>query len=164
MTASNLHRAGELIASFKKVAVDQSNEARRRFELSAYVRDVLTSLGPLYKRSRHTVRLEAEGKLEVYTHAGAVSQIVTNLLSNAIDEAEAFIEEFDDEEAEDVVRELKRRNLDPLRVRFLWGWYQGEIDDLVLFQQRRGTAEVERDWALYLVDDSFYAELAKDLS
>ena len=110
-------------------------------------------------------RLAVQGLVEIDRKKGKyeLAQPGLDLLSNAIDEAEAFIEEFDDEEAEDVVRELKRRNLDPLRVRFLWGWYQGEIDDLVLFQQRRGTAEVERDWALYLVDDAFYAELAKDL-
>ncbi len=92
LTSTNLQRAGELIVSFKKVAVDQSNAKRRRFELGAYVRDVLTSLGPLYKRSPHAVRLEVEGELEVNTHAGAISQIVTNLLSNAI--VHAFPEGF----------------------------------------------------------------------
>lgn len=111
-------------------------------------------------------RLAVQGLVEIDRKHGKyeLAQAGLDLLSTAIDEAEAFIEEFDDEEAEDVVRELRRRNLDPLRVRFLWGWYQGELDDLVLFQQRRGTAEVERDWASYLVDDAFYAELSKDLS
>ena len=87
LTAANLRRAGELIASFKKVAVDQSSEERRSFELAAYVREVLTSLGPLYKRTGHQVRFEAPGELRVHTHAGAISQIVTNLVSNALTHA-----------------------------------------------------------------------------
>lgn len=83
-------------------------------------------------------------------------------IGTLIDETEALIDEFDDQEPEQMVATLRRRNLDPLRARFLWGWYQGEFDDLVLFQQRRGV-EVERDWALYLTSEEFYAELAKDL-
>ena len=59
-----------------------------------------------------------------------------------------------------MLAELQRRRLDPLRARFLWGWYQGEFDDLVLFQQRRGVEPVERSWADYLVSDAFYDNLA----
>ena len=77
-----------------------------------------------------------------------------------IDEAEALIDEFDDQEPEQMLAELKRRRLDPFRARFLWGWYQGEFDDLVLFQERRGVEPVERSWADYLVSDAFYDNLA----
>jgi hypothetical protein len=80
-----------------------------------------------------------------------------------IDEAEALVEEFDDEELPDVIAELRRRNLDVFRARFLWGWYTGEFDDLVVFQQRRGIEPVESLWAYYLVSDDFYVELAKEL-
>ena len=77
-----------------------------------------------------------------------------------IDEAEALIDEFDDQEPEEMLAELQRRHLDPFRARFLWGWYQGELDDLVLFQQRRGVEPVEHSWADYLVSDAFYDNLA----
>jgi hypothetical protein len=87
----------------------------------------------------------------------------TDYVGMLIDETEALIEELDDLPAAEVVEIVRRRNLDPLRVRFLWGWYQGELDDLVLFQQRRGVSPVEHDWALYLVSDDFYAELARDI-
>ncbi len=80
-----------------------------------------------------------------------------------IDEAEAHIEEFDDLEVEQVVEILRSRGLDPLRVRFLWGWYQGEFDDPVLFQERRGVAAPVRDWAAYVLSDEFYVSLADDL-
>jgi hypothetical protein len=84
-------------------------------------------------------------------------------IGTLIDEAEAYIEELDALEREEVVRIIRRRNLDAMRVRFLWGWYQGEFDDLVLFQQRRGLPDVERDWASFLLSDAFYADLARDL-
>ncbi len=83
-------------------------------------------------------------------------------LAAVIDEIEAVIEEFDDEELVDCVAELRRRNVDVLRVRFLWGWYDGELDDLVLFQQRRGVSPVNPDWADYLLSDAFYEALASD--
>lgn len=84
-------------------------------------------------------------------------------LAALIDEAERLIDEFDDWETPDVVAELRRRNLDPLRARFLWGWFDGEFDDLVEFQRSRGVSPVQPLWAYYLTDDEFYAEIAKDL-
>ncbi|WP_437975776.1 hypothetical protein WMF11_49560 [Sorangium sp. So ce295] len=83
-------------------------------------------------------------------------------LGEIIDEAEALVDEFDDESLEDAVAELRGRNVDVLRARFLWGWYDGELDDLVLFQQRRGATPVEQWWADYLMSDAFYEELRRD--
>lgn len=84
-------------------------------------------------------------------------------LGEHIDEAEDLIDEFDDEEMEDVIAELEARNLDPYRARFLWGWYDGEFDDLVLYQERRGVKPVERMWAFYLMSDAFWNDLAREL-
>lgn len=84
-------------------------------------------------------------------------------IGRLIDEAEELVDEFDDEELEDVIEELEERNLDVFRARFLWGWYEGELDDLEMFQQRRGISPVETLWAYYLTDDAFFNELAKDV-
>lgn len=80
-----------------------------------------------------------------------------------IDEAERIIDEFDDEDVEDMLEELAARNMDVFRVRFLWGWYQGEFDDVVLFQQRRGFPEIEHSWQEFITDDAFYQNLALEL-
>lgn len=85
-------------------------------------------------------------------------------IGTLIDEAESYIEEFDDYEPEDMVAILRQRNIDVFRVRFLWGWYEGEFDDLVLFQERRGIQPVERMWAFYLMSDELYNNLALDLT
>jgi hypothetical protein len=84
-------------------------------------------------------------------------------LAEHIDEAEALLEEFDDAELPEVIAELNARNLDVFRARFLWGWFDGELDDLLLFQQQRGVSPVEPLWAFYLLSDDLYIELAKDL-
>ena len=85
-------------------------------------------------------------------------------LGEAIDEAEALVDEFDDHEVEDAIAELRTRNLDVFRARFLWGWFEGEFDDLVMFQERRGVSPVERMWAFYLMSDEFWAEIARELA
>jgi hypothetical protein len=85
-------------------------------------------------------------------------------LGEVIDEAYAMVEELDELETEEAVAELRARNYDLLRARFLWGWYEGEFDDMVLFQERRGIQPVERMWAFYLTSDDFFREIARDLS
>ena len=85
-------------------------------------------------------------------------------LGRYIDDASEIVDEFDDWETEDAIAEMKARKLDVMRARFLWGWYEGELDDLVAFQERRGVTPVERMWAFYLTSDAFWDELAKDLA
>ena len=84
-------------------------------------------------------------------------------IGGLIDEAEGYIDEFDEQEVADMVDELRARNLDPMRARFLWGWYQGEFDDVELFQRRRGFVEVEPEWPLFITGDDFYENLELDL-
>jgi hypothetical protein len=85
-------------------------------------------------------------------------------LADVIDETTDMIDEFDDLEVDEAIEELRARNLDVYRARFLWGWYEGEFDDLVLWQERRGVSPVERFWAFYLMSDEFWNELGKDLA
>jgi hypothetical protein len=84
-------------------------------------------------------------------------------LGELIDEAADMVDELDDLELEEALAELRARRLDVFRARFLWGWYEGELDDLVAWQERRGVRPVERMWAFYLLSDGFYAELAREL-
>ncbi|MBA3539927.1 MAG: hypothetical protein H0T79_09890, partial [Deltaproteobacteria bacterium] len=65
-------------------------------------------------------------------------------LGEVIDEASDLVDEFDDEEMDEVIAILRERKLDVYRARFLWGWFEGEFDDLVLFQERRGASPIER--------------------
>ncbi len=81
---SNLNRAADLIRSFKEVAVDQSNEARRSFRVKDYINNVLLSLRPQLKKTAHTIQVECPENLKINSYPGAFSQIVTNLVMNSL--------------------------------------------------------------------------------
>ncbi|MBF0482472.1 MAG: PAS domain S-box protein [Desulfovibrionaceae bacterium] len=84
MVLSNLRRAADLIRGFKQVAVDQSSEVRRTFKFGEYVREVLLSLKPKLKKTRHEIEVRCEADLVVDSYPGALSQIVTNLVMNSL--------------------------------------------------------------------------------
>lgn len=84
MALGNLRRAAGLVASFKQIAVDQTSEVSRPLALGQYVREVVASLGPLYRRTPHRVVVEVRADPRVTTFAGAISQLCTNLLQNAL--------------------------------------------------------------------------------
>ena len=83
---TNLNRAAELVKSFKQVAADQSSEIPRQFNLKHYVDEVLMSLRPKYKRTRHTIRNECPD-VDMFSFPGAFMQIITNLLVNSLTHA-----------------------------------------------------------------------------
>jgi PAS domain S-box-containing protein len=80
----NLNRAADLIKSFKLVAVDQTAEDRRRFILKEYIDNVLLSLRPGYKRTRHTIHVTCPPELALFSYPGAFSQIISNLIMNSL--------------------------------------------------------------------------------
>ncbi|CAO3419773.1 ATP-binding protein [Azospirillum endophyticum] len=83
----NLTRAAELIQSFKRVAVDQTSEERRRFDLLAYLEEVVTSLGPTLRKSPHRIAIACSPGIVMDSFPGALSQVVTNLVMNALTHA-----------------------------------------------------------------------------
>ncbi len=84
MILSNLGKASRLIQGFKGVAVDQSDEARRKFDMGEYLDEILMSLRPRLKKTRIQVDLDCPAGLTVDSHPGALSQIVTNLVMNSL--------------------------------------------------------------------------------
>lgn len=80
----NCQRAADLIQGFKQVAVDQTGGERRRFDLCAYVDEVLLSLGPRLKKTKVAVATRCPPGIEVYGHPGALSQVLTNLVFNTL--------------------------------------------------------------------------------
>lgn len=80
----NLQRASNLISSFKQIAVDQSVEEKRNFNIKEYVNEVLLSLNPKLKKTKHVVSVQCPDDLEIYSYPGALSQIITNLVVNSL--------------------------------------------------------------------------------
>jgi len=81
---NNLNRAAQLIKSFKLVAVDQSCEQERSFNLNDYIHEVLTSLQPKLKKTKHIIDVVCPNDLNIYSQPGAFSQIITNLVMNSL--------------------------------------------------------------------------------
>ncbi|MCP4750801.1 MAG: hybrid sensor histidine kinase/response regulator [Proteobacteria bacterium] len=100
MILSNLKRAADIIQSFKQVAVDQSSEERRIFKLKEYIEDVLLSLRPRLKKTKHEVTITCPDDLELDSFPGAFSQIVTNLVMNSL------IHGFDNKEDGEIALEV----------------------------------------------------------
>ncbi|MQP64423.1 GAF domain-containing protein [Niveispirillum sp. SYP-B3756] len=80
----NLQRAAELVRSFKQVSADRSSEATRTLDLAAYLADVVRSLDPMLRESRVKVAIDAQPGLMLTTMPGLLSQVVTNLVQNAV--------------------------------------------------------------------------------
>jgi len=80
----NLSRAADLISSFKKVAVDQSNEEARKFNVSELLNEVLLTLAPQIKNLPYQIELHCPNELMVTTKPGPINQILINLILNSI--------------------------------------------------------------------------------
>lgn len=81
---TNMNRAAELIQSFKQVAVDQTSAERRSFDLANYIDEVLHSLLPTLKKTHHTLEVECPAGIELDSYPGILSQVLTNLVMNAL--------------------------------------------------------------------------------
>ncbi len=80
----NLQRAAELVRSFKQVAVDQSSNHRRRFDLRHVLLEVLLTLEPMYKKTRYSLHTALEPGITMESYPGALGQVITNCVSNAL--------------------------------------------------------------------------------
>ncbi len=108
MLERNLVRAANLIQNFKQVAVDQTSDRRRVFDLATVLEEVRMTLVPRFKHSPFALELEAEVGLSLDSFPGALGQVVTNLVENAL------VHAFDGCEGGEIF--LRARRLDEAHV------------------------------------------------
>jgi signal transduction histidine kinase len=84
---ANLQRAGELIQSFKQVAVDRSHADRRQFNLSEATDQIIASLRPVLKKAVISLSVDVPPGLVIDGYPGSYGQILTNLILNAANHA-----------------------------------------------------------------------------
>ena len=84
---SNLSRAANLVQGFKEVAVDQSNDEIRVFNLKEYLNEIIASLHPKIKQSRCQIELTCADNINITSSPGAIAQVITNLVVNTITHA-----------------------------------------------------------------------------
>ncbi len=80
-------RAAELVASFKRVAVDRTSEQRREFDLLNVVQELLHTLAPTLRRLPWAVVVEVPEGVVLDSYPGPLEQVLTNLILNASNHA-----------------------------------------------------------------------------
>jgi signal transduction histidine kinase len=81
---ANLQRAGELIQSFKQVAVDRSHTDRRQFDLAEATDQIIASLRPALKTTPISLRVDIPPGIAMDSYPGSYGQVLTNLFLNAV--------------------------------------------------------------------------------
>ncbi len=81
---SNLQRAGELVHSFKQVAVDRSHAERRQFDLRESTDQIIASLRPVLKKSQIALTVDVPAGIMLESYPGSYGQVLTNLFINSV--------------------------------------------------------------------------------
>lgn len=83
LVSRSIQRAAQLITSFKQVAVDQTSEQRRRFDLRVLLEDNIAALRPGYKHVPWTIQVDIAPGIGCDSFPGPLGQVCTNMVQNA---------------------------------------------------------------------------------
>lgn len=84
LVLTNLKNAANLVNKFKQIAVDQSTEELRRFNLHEYLDSIIQSLSPQLKHTKYSVSLECPEDISILSYPSILTQIITNLVMNSL--------------------------------------------------------------------------------
>ncbi len=80
----NLRRTADLINSFKQVAVDQTSEQRRRFNLHEVAHEVVVTMSPALRKTSHQLINQVPEGILLDSFPGPLEQVLMNLTNNAL--------------------------------------------------------------------------------
>ncbi len=80
----NLRRAADLIQHFKQVEGEPGHEPLQRVHLLEVVHDTVRSFGPALRGTAYRVQVEVPPDIEIDSYPGALSQVLANLMTNAL--------------------------------------------------------------------------------
>ncbi|MDQ8022975.1 MAG: PAS domain-containing sensor histidine kinase [Moraxellaceae bacterium] len=84
LISRSLVRAGDLIQSFKQVAIDQTSERRRRFSLPQLVNDLVDTIRPGLRHRDWRIETALPAELDMDSLPGPLGQVISNLVHNAL--------------------------------------------------------------------------------
>ncbi|MBR0787001.1 sensor histidine kinase [Bradyrhizobium iriomotense] len=82
LTFDSLHRATEMVHSFRQVAVNQADEDRRTFELRDWLSELMSKLGPLLSHHALAVDVQCPAGIRLNSYPGALAQVISSLALN----------------------------------------------------------------------------------
>jgi len=80
----SIDRALGLVVTFKQVAIDQTSERQRLFDLATIVHETITSLSPSYKHDPWKFDVDVPEGIQMDSFPGPLEQIIINLVQNSI--------------------------------------------------------------------------------
>ena len=86
LATRSANRAVELVSSFKQVAVDQTSEQRRSFDLREVIEDNIATLWPSIKKRKAHLVIDNQVPAHIVCDSfpGPLGQVMINLMQNAI--------------------------------------------------------------------------------
>ncbi len=87
IVGKNLDRAAKLVQNFKQVSVDRSSDGRREFALDAFIEALTASMAGLWRGSSVQLRLDCPCDLRMDSFPGALGQVLSSLIENALQHA-----------------------------------------------------------------------------
>lgn len=84
LATQSVTRAAALVASFKQVAVDQTSEQRRHFQLNQVASDNVAALRPSIGSPGIAIEVHIPPGISCDSYPGPLGQVLTNLLQNAV--------------------------------------------------------------------------------
>lgn len=84
LLVTNIQRAIELINSFKTIAVDQTSELRRCFDLKTLMTELELTLNLQLRKRPYSLQTDISAGIVMDSFPGPLTQIILNLFNNAI--------------------------------------------------------------------------------
>jgi len=84
LASRSIDRSLELLATFKQVAIDQTSERKRVFDLATVVHETIASLAPSYRHDPWQFVIEVPAGIQMDSYPGPLEQIIINLVQNSI--------------------------------------------------------------------------------
>lgn len=80
----NISKAVTLIQNFKQVAVDRTSDRKREFSLNSFIEEVESTLLHIVKSKPIEIHTDFDVECKLYTYPGTLSQVIDNLVNNAV--------------------------------------------------------------------------------
>ena len=81
---SNLDRTANIIKNFKQVAIDQTTEIKRVFNVLEYINGILISIDHTIKKKDINIEVNCIKDLNINSYPGLFAQSITNLVLNSV--------------------------------------------------------------------------------
>ncbi|HDZ16193.1 MAG TPA: HAMP domain-containing histidine kinase [Methylophaga aminisulfidivorans] len=85
LTKQNLRRATDMVVSFKRSAIDRHTDESSNFDLVMVIKDVVMTAKLNLQQHNIQLDLDLPEKINIHSYVGVMSQVLQNLIDNAID-------------------------------------------------------------------------------